>query len=78
MNNILSSIVFKGDGWCDHGEYNTNQCNYDGGDCCEESCDESAEYPCGIEGYNCKDPEYDPNYSMEYTYSSSYSYYESG
>ncbi len=43
------------DGWCDP-ENNSENCDWDGGDCCESTC-ESTEYPCGVEGYDCLDPE---------------------
>ena len=46
-----------GDGRCDL-MYNTHECNYDGGDCCEETCDDKfAFYPCGSGvQYVCLDP----------------------
>ncbi|KAL7537471.1 hypothetical protein ACHAXR_007843 [Thalassiosira sp. AJA248-18] len=60
---------FLGDGVCHDampGCYNSKACNYDGGDCCEDTC----HYPggalngkdgddygeCGQEGYACRDP----------------------
>ncbi|CAN0355990.1 unnamed protein product, partial [Ectocarpus fasciculatus] len=50
-----------GDGYCDHdtmfGSYNSPGCNYDGGDCCEESC-VPGDLACGSNGYECVDPEY--------------------
>jgi hypothetical protein len=49
-----------GDGKCNP-SYNTAACNYDGGDCCEESCDdEFGFYQCGsgIESYVCMDPRF--------------------
>lgn len=61
---IVSSRV--GDGWCDDGslglgDYNSEYCDYDGGDCCPLTCrnntmDTQREYPCGIAGYACIDP----------------------
>jgi len=46
-----------GDGYCDkNGGYNTNACNYDGGDCCPNRCYRSDTYECGVNGYNCLDP----------------------
>lgn len=50
-----------GDGVCHdnmHGCYNTAICGYDGGDCCEDTCqDGESEYKqCGQDGYSCKDP----------------------
>ena len=47
-----------GDGGCDE-EFNTQACGWDGGDCCQESCDtEFAYYECGREEqpFNCLDP----------------------
>jgi hypothetical protein len=43
-----------GNGWCDSGEYNTELCYWDGGDCCQESCSDD-DYTCGDNGYNCLD-----------------------
>jgi hypothetical protein len=48
---------FIGDGWCDGGSYNTIECNYDGGDCCEETCI-SKDWTCGNYPYHCKNPLY--------------------
>jgi len=58
---------FLGDGVCHDampGCYNSKVCNYDGGDCCEDTChyksspgqtgDDYGE--CGYEGYSCRDP----------------------
>ena len=46
---------FVGDGYCDNGPYNTEACNYDDGDCCEETCVD-AFYTCGYTVFNCTDP----------------------
>lgn len=51
-----------GDGICHdnmHGCYNTAICNYDGGDCCEDTCqDKGSEYKqCGQDGYTCRNPD---------------------
>ena len=53
---------FLGDGICHDsmpGCYNSKVCNYDGGDCCKDTC----KYPgndsygeCGMEGYACRNP----------------------
>lgn len=43
-----------GDGICDKkGGYNTDRCQYDGGDCCSETC---GSWYCGIFSYQCLDP----------------------
>ncbi|KAL7542687.1 hypothetical protein ACHAWF_007229 [Thalassiosira exigua] len=64
---------FLGDGVCHDaipGCYNSKACNYDGGDCCEDTChypggaggskggdDNSDRYgECGLEGFACRDP----------------------
>eukprot|EP00299_Pterocystis_sp_00344_P000471 c10126_g4_i2.p1 GENE.c10126_g4_i2~~c10126_g4_i2.p1 ORF type:complete len:1160 (-),score=371.89 c10126_g4_i2:73-3552(-) len=45
------------DGYCDP-ENNKADCNYDGGDCCEDSCVSTPDYECGVNGYDCQDPDY--------------------
>jgi len=55
-----------GDGACHedyYGCYNTALCGYDGGDCCEDTCENKEEnlLDCGSDGYYCRDPE-SPNY----------------
>ena len=49
-----------GDGLCHSMTegYNTQQCNWDGGDCCEETCVSSDPIRCGADGYLCLDPKY--------------------
>lgn len=47
-----------GDGMCNP-DYNTAECNYDGGDCCEDSCDNMhSYYQCGsgLQSFDCVDP----------------------
>eukprot|EP00956_Cyclotella_meneghiniana_P012979 scaffold18569_cov60-Cyclotella_meneghiniana.AAC.5 len=49
-----------GDGKC-NSKYNTAACNFDGGDCCEQTCDtEFGFYPCGsgIQSFVCMDPRF--------------------
>ena len=49
---------YIGDGHCDSSDYNIASCNWDGGDCCEASCEDSADYSCGVDSsFNCKDPD---------------------
>jgi len=54
---------FLGDGICHDanvGCYNHAICKFDGGDCCEDTCDLESDYAeCGIDGYACRDPESD-------------------
>jgi len=54
-----------GDGRCDANieMYNTEACNWDGGDCCEESCDQKyAHFVCGNLDYpyDCQNPAWNP------------------
>ena len=46
-----------GDGFCDNLDYNNEACNWDGGDCCAQTCVSNI-YECG--SYNCLDPRYAP------------------
>lgn len=52
-----------GDGQCDAGVemYNTIACNWDGGDCCAETCDQTyAHFDCGdpAHPYDCQNPDF--------------------
>ena len=52
----VTSSSFLGDGGCDiYDTYNTDACNWDGGDCCASSC-VSSDHTCGGRGYTCLDP----------------------
>jgi hypothetical protein len=51
----VSNPEMLGDGKCDYGDYNTEACNFDGGDCCETDC-RPAFHQCGSEGYQCQGP----------------------
>ena len=42
---------------CDYGAYNDISCNWDGGDCCAESC-RDGDFTCGSQGYQCYNPLY--------------------
>eukprot|EP00735_Rhodelphis_limneticus_P008975 TRINITY_DN2436_c0_g1::TRINITY_DN2436_c0_g1_i1::g.8887::m.8887 TRINITY_DN2436_c0_g1::TRINITY_DN2436_c0_g1_i1::g.8887 ORF type:complete len:728 (-),score=200.44,Notch/PF00066.12/4e+02,Notch/PF00066.12/7.3e-05,Notch/PF00066.12/1.9e+03,Notch/PF00066.12/1.5e+04 TRINITY_DN2436_c0_g1_i1:576-2759(-) len=48
-----------GDGWCD-ACHNNELSRWDGGDCCQGSCTAGRAYPCGIAGFNCKQPSTTP------------------
>lgn len=67
---------FLGNGVCDDalpGCYNSAICNYDGGDCCEDTCKqqmagEGQYVVCGQDGYACRDPDSDkcdPNLTVK-------------
>lgn len=52
-----------GDGVCDEGlimdglqDFNTDACGWDGGDCCQSTCHDGADYACAHVGYSCRDP----------------------
>ena len=55
-----TSLTKLGNGWCDKGLANREECNWDGGDCCESTClanpDANVARNCGINGYDCQDP----------------------
>jgi len=51
--------VWIGDGFCDPAPYNSWECSWDGGDCCEETCvtnQTNTKSTCGMNGYTCLDP----------------------
>eukprot|EP01084_Bolivina_argentea_P265824 450709_1 len=55
----VSNIDYLGDGYCDdEGGYNSLECQWDKGDCCEQSCISSVDWDCGsgTNGYVCLDP----------------------
>jgi hypothetical protein len=51
---------FIGDGICHEnypGCYNTAICNFDGGDCCKDTCSDTTSFAeCGHDGWACRDP----------------------
>jgi len=59
--------AYHGDGACDPDPpYNSPECNFDGGDCCQATCDLSTNYGCSREssgygpfGYFCVNPKLD-------------------
>ena len=58
---------YHGDGACDpDAPFNTPECNFDGGDCCQKTCDLDSTYGCSAEsfgygpfGYYCINPALD-------------------
>ncbi|CAM9457144.1 unnamed protein product, partial [Hapterophycus canaliculatus] len=48
-------LSFIGDGYCDFSN-NNEECDWDGGDCCPCTCEDTIDYSCGYLGYNCLDP----------------------
>jgi hypothetical protein len=65
---IVRYLNWVGDGYCDdvsndnNTGYNTPQCGYDGGDCCDSTCVDTQSFTCGIDSnYECKDPNACPN-----------------
>jgi hypothetical protein len=55
-------LTYLGDGYCDSG-LNTDNCNWDSGDCCVQSCDTTESFICGQDSsYDCRNPEFfDPS-----------------
>ena len=52
-----SDTLKQGDGKCDvEADFNTAACGYDGGDCCESTCQSTQAHQCGEKGYTCLDP----------------------
>lgn len=49
-------VDFIGDALCDF-QLNVAACGYDGGDCCECSCQDNDDYDCGKAGFFCLDPD---------------------
>ena len=48
---------YYADGYCDTVN-NTEECGWDGGDCCEATCESGPDWDCGVVGYECRDPDY--------------------
>ena len=62
-----SHPMWSGDGWCDI-ENNTPACLWDGGDCCEDTCNnDHATFECGQNGYKCRDPDSEDHGSTDTT-----------
>jgi hypothetical protein len=53
----VENCAWIGDGFCDQtGGFNTEACNYDGGDCCPHTCVDGKDHVCGergTRGYAC-------------------------
>ena len=60
---IIDVPDWVGDGYCDaYSPYNTPECGYDGGDCCENTCVSNGEIECGVNApYVCVDPSQSSN-----------------
>jgi len=61
IHNTLCNVRYDywiADGMCDKtGGYNTEECHYDGGDCCKETCIPKNIFECvGVRDFECKDP----------------------
>ena len=64
-NCCVPEPAYHGDGACDpDSPYNTHDCEFDGGDCCRETCDLESTYACSAEsggygpfGYYCVNPD---------------------
>ena len=56
-------VEWIGDGWCDSSNglgvdegYNSAECSFDGGDCCDMTCVSSDLHQCGTVAFHCIDP----------------------
>ena len=49
--------LWVGDAFCDGGKYNTLECNWDGGDCCEETCQDTEFKKCINSKFDCLNPD---------------------
>ena len=58
---VVDHSDWVGDSYCDsdHGSYNTASCDWDGGDCCPDTCRKNTnlDFSCGKPEYSCRDPE---------------------
>ncbi|MDP6126403.1 MAG: hypothetical protein QGH20_11700, partial [Candidatus Latescibacteria bacterium] len=50
------SLNWVSDGYCDGGN-NIDACSWDGGDCCESTCVSTDDTNCGVNDYDCRDPD---------------------
>ena len=62
--NVGSSESLLGDGYChSYGAFNTAGCNWDGGDCCADTCVDSSSFLCGEDSaYYCLNPDSDTSH----------------
>ena len=59
LNCTVQHIKWLGDALCDRmGLYNTPNCNWDGGDCCPQSCLDTNIRSCLTNKFDCKNPIY--------------------
>lgn len=60
FSDCMGSVDHIEDGLCDSSNNNA-ACGYDGGDCCECTCNDDLDYPCGERGggFHCLDPDSD-------------------
>lgn len=56
---VSKHAYWIGDGWCD-ADLNIAACQYDGGDCCLQTCSYDRPFLCGLSGYNCLDSSRSP------------------
>ena len=50
----LDDQTYLGDGYCDStGGYNTDICNWDEGDCCLSTCEDTEDHVCSESGFTC-------------------------
>lgn len=75
-DNCLLSSTRVGDGICDemlgYQDSNSKECQYDGGDCCIDTCIlMKRTFECGVAGYHCIDPsaiQDEFRFQIEYTF----------
>ena len=63
---IVGSPHWIGDNICDYGAYNTADCDWDGGDCCEFNCAYYTDTAYHCDDYNCETtaaPTYAPSHA---------------
>lgn len=60
-----SSVIQWGDGVCD-ARLNNELCNFDGGDCCAQTCVQTPLYPESCLYFDCVDPDIGADVSTEY------------